>query len=482
LNSEKSHKLDRLFYPRSIAVVGASTGNNSHVFGGNSPILGSIKQNFNGHIYPINPKAERILGYKAYPSVRDIPGEVDLVIFTIPVSAVQQVMEDCAAKKVKFVHLYTAGFKETGREELAEIEDRITEFARKSGTRIIGPNCMGLYCPDGGLAWSDIFPHISGPIGIFSQSGQLANHFIDQGIQLGLSYSKVVSYGNASDLQASDFLDYLGQDEKTKIIGSYIEGLRDGRTFFETAKRVTREKPLVVYKGGQTEGGSRATSSHTAAIAGSPRIWRGLCRQAGIIPVESKEEFIHTLAALNRLPLPQSREVVIFGGAGGGSVTMTDMAERIGLKVPPLPKEAIERMEAIMPLAGHSVKNPIDLVPAFFNRDFMMEIISIVKGEPNLGAMIVYIFTPGPVPGNLMNMGAKGVDMFCRNMAEAKEKIDKPMVFVLERDSDVIRSNLMAELEKRFRETGLTVFPTFNLAAKALVNLSRYQEFLLTQK
>jgi len=341
---------------------------------------------------------------------------------------------------------------------------------------------MGLYCPAGGLAWSDMFPHISGSIGIFSQSGQLANHIIDQGVQLGLSYSKVISYGNASDLQASDFLDYLGQDEKTRIIGAYIEGLRDGRLFFETARRVTRQKPLVVFKGGQTEGGSRATASHTAAIAGSPRIWRGLCRQSGIIPVDSKEEFIHTLSALNGLPLPKSREVVVFGGAGGGSVTMTDMAERTGLKVPPLPKKIVEKMETMMPIAGNSLKNPIDFVPAFFNRDFMKEIISVVKDELNFGAMIVYIFTPGPVPGNLMNMGAKGVDMFCRNMAEAKEQLGKPMAFALERDTDVIRSNLMTDLEKRFREAGLMVFPTFDLAAKALVNLNRYQEYLLTHK
>jgi acyl-CoA synthetase (NDP forming) len=199
-------------------------------------------------------------------------------------------------------------------------------------------------------------------------------------------------------------------------------------------------------------------------------------------PGRFQRRIYYTLAALNGLPLPKSREVVIFGGAGGGSVTMTDMAERIGLKVPPLPRESIEKMETVMPLAGHSVKNPIDLVPAFFNRDFMMEIISVVKDEPNLGAMIIYIFTPGPVPGNLMNMGAKGMDGFCRNMAGAKEQLGQPLAFVLERDTDIIRSNLMAELEKRFREIGLMVFPTFDLAAKALVNLSRYQEFLSTQK
>lgn len=131
-----------------------------------------------------------------------------------------------------------------------------------------------------------------------------------------------------------------------------------------------------------------------------------------------------------------------------------------------------------MPLAGHSVKNPIDMVPAFFVRDFMMQIISVVKTEPNLGAMIVYIFTPGPVPGNLMNMGAKGVDVFCRNMADAKESLGKPMVFVLERDTDMARSHLMTDLEKRFKEAGLTVFPTFDLAAKVLVNLNLYHEYL----
>ncbi|MBW1709811.1 MAG: hypothetical protein JRJ73_07990, partial [Deltaproteobacteria bacterium] len=178
----------------------------------------------------------------------------------------------------------------------------------------------------------------------------------------GFRYSKVVSYGNASDLQSHDFLKYLAQDENTKIIGAYIEGLKDGRAFFEEAKSITREKPIVAWKGGETEGGSRATQSHTGSLAGSYKIWRALCRQSGIIPVISMEELLTTLAALQKLPLPQGTNVAILGGAGGGSVTMTDAAEREGLKVPHLSEKTIRALEEFVPLQGSSVKNPLDMM------------------------------------------------------------------------------------------------------------------------
>ena len=299
MSENASHELERLFYPRNLAIVGASPKTDP-MFGGNFFMEGAIKQNFQGQIFPVNPRAEYVLGYKAYPSIRDIPCEVDLVIFAVPFNAVLQVMEDCVARGVKFVHLFTAGFSETGRQEHAELERELIKVARNGGIRIVGPNCMGIYSPEGRLAFEPQFPTEPGPIGLFSQSGQLAGYLIDEGASHGLRYSKVVSFGNASDLQAHDYLNYFAWDEKTEIIGSYIEGLKDGWTFFETAKSITQKKPLVVLKGGQTKGGSRAIQSHTAAIAGSIKIWRALCKQAGIISVHTLDEFVAMLSALKR--------------------------------------------------------------------------------------------------------------------------------------------------------------------------------------
>jgi acyl-CoA synthetase (NDP forming) len=243
MTQDHSLNLDELFYPKSLAVVGASPKRGYlRRWGGNTFIEGAINLGFPGNIYPVHPKAETILGLKAYKTIREIPGDIDLVIFSIPHTAVLPVMEDCAAKKVKFVHLFTAGFSETGRPELIELENKLLAMAREAGIRIVGPNCMGLYCPEGGLAWTSEFPRTPGPIGFVSQSGQLAGHFVQEGADQGLRFSKVVSFGNAADLKAHDFLDYLADDEKTRIIGAYIEGLKDGRAFFETARKITRKK------------------------------------------------------------------------------------------------------------------------------------------------------------------------------------------------------------------------------------------------
>ena len=270
--------LEPFFYPKTIAVVGASPYSQDFRWGGKTFIEGLVKQNYLGKVCPVHPKAENVLGLRAYRSVRDIPYDIDLAIFSIPAPAVPQVMEDCVAKGVKFVHIFTAGFSETGLEDRTNLEKDIVAVAQKGGVRVIGPNCMGVYNPDAGVAWVKDFPAQSGPVGFVSQSGQLAGHFIEVGKNRGVRFSKVVSFGNASDLQCHEFLEYLADDDKTEIIACYIEGLKDGRAFFELAKKITPKKPLVVWKGGRTEGGSRAVSSHTASIAGSTEIWKALCR------------------------------------------------------------------------------------------------------------------------------------------------------------------------------------------------------------
>ena len=482
MNETTTHPLETLFYPKNIAVVGASPkgGLAGGRWGGNTYIEGSIKLHFKGKIFPVHPTAKNILGITAYKSVRDIPADVDLVIFSVPFKVVLEVMADCVAKGVKYVHLFTAGFSETGREDLARIEKDLIQMARRAGIRVIGPNCMGLYCPEGGLAWTNEFPSTPGPVGIVSQSGQLAGHFISMAAGKGVRFSKVISYGNASDLHNHEFLEYLAQDDKTKYIGTYVEGLKDGRAFFEQARKITPAKPLVVYKGGMTEGGSRAAQSHTASLAGSSKIWKALCRQAGLISVRSLEDMAATLAALMRLPLPRGRNVAILGGAGGGSVTMTDMAEEAGLRVPHLTDTTIPAIEEFVPVQGSSAKNPLDIMGAFFGRgpENLMRLMDLLRDDPNIDALIfnqsVDIIT--------RVVGRSMMDGFVRLTMESMKRMGKPIYVVLDKGRGGIEGDILRqEMEDRYNMAGFATFATFPQAAGVLVELDQYRQYLETR-
>ncbi|MCP4751573.1 MAG: hypothetical protein GY866_11815 [Proteobacteria bacterium] len=465
--------LDRLFYPRSIAVVGASPKVGMRMQA-NNYIKGSINQNFKGMIYPVHPKAENTMGFKSYARVRDIPDEVDLVIFAVPASAVLGVMEDCVEKGVKFVHFFTAGFSESGREEYAEIEEKIVCMAKDSGIRIVGPNCMGLYCPEGGLAFQPEFPAEAGSVGFFSQSGQLASYFIHLGAARGLTFSKVVSFGNASDLQAHDFLNYLAMDEKTEVIGSYLEGLKYGRGFFEAARNMVGKKPLVIYKGGQTEGGGRATQSHTGAIAGSQQIWESFCKQSGIISVSSMEEMACTLSALKKIPLPVRSNVAVLGGAGGGSVTMTDIAEKEGLKVPHLSQKTVDTLREVVPPEGSSVKNPLDVGFNFFFQGNLPRLMTLLRDDPIVDALI--FVQPMGILSHFI--GNSGVEMLRKLTMESRDILGKPLLLVLEKDIWQLHEDLQKAIEASYHEAGIATFPTFQMAARVFDNLRKYGDYL----
>jgi acyl-CoA synthetase (NDP forming) len=473
--SEKvDHELDKLFYPRHIAYVGASPKKGKHWSSGNAYISGAFNQDFQGDIYPVHPTAKNILGYKVYAGIRDIPGEIDLAVFTIPTSAALRVMEDCVAKRVKFVHLLTAGFSETGQSEHSAIEDRIVEIAQKGGVRIIGPNCMGVYCPEGGIAWNDQFPTQSGNVGFFSQSGQLASHFILQGPKRDIYFNKVVSFGNARGVKAHEFLEYFAQDSRIDIIGAYLEGLRDGRAFFESARQITPKKPVIIWKGGQTEGGSRATLSHTAAIAGSQKIWQAMCRQAGIISVHSMQEALSTFAALRMIPLPKGPNVAILGGAGGGSVTMTDMAEKEGLKVPHLTQKSIQSLGEFIPPQGNSVKNPLDA--SFLQDDQFSRLARVLRDDPNIDAFIYNLH----FPWLFKDLGRSGLIKYLQKVIKGKEEIKKPMLVVLQQEGNIELDVFNQEVAEWFHEKHIPTCSSFEIAARVLDNLFKYQIYLAT--
>lgn len=465
--------LDRLFMPRNIAIVGASPKVNTWVQG-NNYIRGSINQGFKGKIYPVHPSGENILGFQSYKRVRDIPGEVDLVIFAVPIKSVLEVMADCIEKRVQFVHLYTAGFSETGAAAAAETEIKLLETARTNGIRILGPNCMGIYCPEGGLSFQSFYPNVTGPVGFFSQSGQLAGHFLMLGSANNLGFSKVVSFGNALDLKPHEFLSYLANDPKTEVIGSYLEGLVDGRRFFKMAQQTTRRKPLIVFKGGQTENGSRATKSHTAAIAGSNEIWKAMCRQAGIISVDSLQEMVCTISAFQKEFMPRGNRIAVLGGAGGSSVTMTDLAEKEGLKVPCLSPESIQKLQELIPAAGHSVMNPLDLGMEAFQPTTISKMVSCLREDREIDAL----FFMQPIGVFFRFMGKSGVRLMTELTLQINEQLQKPLYLIVEKDDVFGGTEFINEVTERYQEAGLPVFPTFETAAKVMTNLWHYRQYL----
>jgi len=466
--------LHRLFHPQSVAVVGASTKRGYTWDSGNAYINGCIRQSFNGRLYPVHPKAESILGYQCYGSILDIPEPVDLAIICIRASAAKHIIEECVQKGVRFVHMLTAGFGETGQATDAGVEEEIMAIARKAGLRIVGPNCMGLYAPEGGLAWNGELPGKPGSVGLFSQSGQLANMVVRTSAQEGIHFSKVASFGNASDLQAHEFLEYLGNDPKTGVISGYIEGLKEGRAFFEAAKNVTPEKPLVVWKGGQTEGGARATRSHTAALAGSFQTWQGMCRQAGIMSVDSLSEMVHTLSALQRTSLPKGPKAAILGGAGGGSVTMTDMAEKHGIEVPQLSDDTVTRLATVVPVQGSSVKNPLDILPFLTSAESFKFVMELLKQDP----LVDCLFFSFPLAFIYIEAGRAGVSAYLKMIAKSKEWLEKPMFVVIESFNSTELMVVSREATENLTALQIPVFPDFEVAARVMMNLKGYHDFL----
>ena len=350
--------IEEILHPQSIAVAGA---NQSRGFGGGGFVESLIALGFKGKIYPVNPKYPEIMGLKAYPSLKEIPGTVDYVISSVPALAVPELLRDSAGKGVKTVHLFTARFSETGRPEAAELERKVTQLAKELGIRLIGPNCMGIYYPAGGIGFHADFPKEAGMAGLVSQSGMLSRELILTSSQRGIYFSKVVSYGNAVDLNECDFLDYLAHDPETRVIMMYIEGVKDGRRFFNTLKQAALLKPVVLLKGGVAQAGARATASHTASLAGSNQIWKAVATQTGAVFVESFEELIDLTASFYFLPPASGRRVGVIGGTGGTSVLAADRCEQAGLEVVPFPAEFRQELKSRGVSVWDWLSNPVDM-------------------------------------------------------------------------------------------------------------------------
>ncbi|MBI2767629.1 MAG: CoA-binding protein [Chloroflexi bacterium] len=349
--------LARLFSPRAVAVAGASTKVDSpgHDYVHSLRVFG-----FEGPVYPINPRAEEVDGYRAYPSLATVPGDVDLVISCLPASAVLDLVAQCAAKRVPFLHLFTARFSETGDPDAAALERQVLAACVAGGVRLLGPNGLGLYHPAGGIAFRPDLPQECGAVAFLSQSGNNAVEVALRGNARGLRFGKVANYGNGLDLTPAVLLRYLAEDPETAVIGAYVEGVPDGRGLFEALKAAAGHKPVIVHKAGRTVAGARSAASHTAALAGAAELWPVAIRQAGAIEARSQEQLLDLMVGASLLAKPRGRRMAVVGGGGGRSVQSADACEENGFDVVPLPAAVREQVRAKAPQLADWIGNPVD--------------------------------------------------------------------------------------------------------------------------
>jgi len=379
-------QLDALFHARSVAIVGLPRGMKT----GKLFLLALLDQGFPGRIYPVNPEAEEIDGLKVYPSVSAVPDQVDLAILLVSNEQARPVVEECAAKGVKGVVLFTAGYKETGTAEGRILEEELVRIARAKGMRLLGPNCMGLYCPETGLSF---FPELSrdpGPVSLISHSGSLANILGRMADQKGIRFSKAVSLGNEADLCSADFLTYLGQDPKTGVIAAYLENIKDGPYFLEALKKASREKPVILWKVGLTPEGGRAASSHTGALSGAREIWEAVVKQTGAVPVTGFEALVDAMMSFALLPGDLGDRMAVISGPGGLAVSAAEACGHAGLKLAELSPETQAKLAEFVPPTGTSLRNPIDVgLSASLDLDIYFESARTAAADPGVDAVVV---------------------------------------------------------------------------------------------
>jgi len=473
-NSRSEIFIDEIFHPKSIAVVGARSDESMESDGW---VARLIDFGYSGKIYPVNPKATQIMGLKAYPTVRDIPESVDLAIFNVPFRISDKIMADCAAKGVKVAHVYTAGFSETGKSEGIRLQNEIHRIAVQAGVRIIGPNCMGLYYPKGGLTFGRLLSKRSGTVSFVTQSGASAIRVVTLGNERGIFFSKVVSYGNAIDLDSTDFIEYLATDPETDVIASYIEGVKDGRRYFNAIRECTKKKPLVALKAGVTEGGSRAAASHTAVLAGHDIVWDSFFKQTGVIRVDDLEGLLDVVMAFVYLRRPGGRRVGIVGRGGGLGVVATDICEKAGLKVPQFQLETQNRLEQLIPDAGTSAKNPVEPDSGLQAwAEFYKEGLKAVDADSNIDFILTHLGVD--VYGGVGNRMSEALDEAIGILIELSKQLTKPVIIVLYAGGRIEKIAAVIDAQKRCLEAGLPVYPSVPSAAKAVSSFIGYHDFL----
>lgn len=454
--------MEYFFNPRSIALIGVSKDIRKP--SGRS-LNALLKWNYAGKLYPINPNYTEIHGVKCYPSLLEIPGDVDMVIISIPAQSVLEALQQCIAKKVKAVVLFSSGFAEIGPEGSA-LQEQITQLARKNNLRILGPNCVGLVNLSKSVMASfanivDLKPVYPMSLGFVTQSGAFGTLIFAHAVAAGVGFSSFVSVGNEADTEFSDFLSYLLTTPETKVIGGYLEGAKNGAKFRKAAQEAFKlKKPIMIMKVGRTGAGARAASSHTGSLAGDDKIYDAFFKQMGIIRIETLSELTSFVIAHRVGRMPQGNNIGILSISGGAGVMMADKSEGLGLNVPEFTGETLHKLEKYLPPFG-SAKNPVDLTSvAVAEPEMLGNCLRALVADDNVHMIAVAMgFMPHSAP------------ILAKDIIEIYQSTTKPIVLI----TNVFTiSEVINKAIKSIEDAGVPVIRDHLHAIQALYNLAWY--------
>lgn len=472
---DAAKRFERLFAPRTIAVVGASATSVAMA----NTFIGRMKRfGYDGTIYPIHPTAATVDGLPAYPSLADTPEPVDYCYIAVGAARVPEILEN-AKGRVAFAQVISSGFGEIAHG--VGLEQELLEAARRGGCRVLGPNCLGLYSPRGKVTFPETAPAEVGPVGVISQSGGLGTDIVTRGDRRGIRFSGLVTIGNSADLGANDMLEFYLADPQTKVVGMYVEGVRDGRRFFDVLRQNGGKKPVVVLKGGRTQKGQAAAASHTGALAGDDRAWVALARQTGCVLADTLDEFLDMLLAFQTLTARRgkaTKQVALFGNGGGTSVLATDFFYRQGLDIDPFNAATQGALNALKPPPGTSIANPVDAPVGTLQQEegrIAEKILDAIYSHAKPDAVVMHL--------NLAAFVGRGtidpLDNLITAAVRVQEKFPGQAHFLL-----VLRSSGSPDVEagkQRYRDramsVGIPVFDELGNAAVALAAMSRYEGF-----
>ena len=464
MREDARRAIDRFFQPKTVALIGVSS---NFGFGHGLPRF-LIDQGWGDRIYPVNPNVREIAGIRAYPSVRDVPADIDLACILVPAQFVEEVLQECIAKGVKAVIVMSAGFSEIGPEGKRR-QDSLTRIVREAGIRMIGPNCIGVVDVPNGFGTTEILLRDIQPgnISIVAQSGVFGNILLDGAPAQGVRIAKVATIGNRADLDETDFLAYYGDDPDTGVIVLYMESIRRGRDFLETARDVSRKKPVLAYLGGQTEEGRKATSSHTGSMAGFRRLDKDVLRQAGVWIARDPAELLETAKVFSLCPLPRGKKVLTVTASGSLGVMAADRIVEEGLDFAELSSSRLSRLREMMP-PWMNLRNPLDVGPS----GLFGEAMNVALQAPEVDAVLAFPVIPWVVVSSLLRENPAAVEsMFVDRAVLEKAASEKPVI-------------VSVPGHPEWREVcGRSLFPqvpivsTPQAAASALGTLYRYERW-----
>ena len=412
-------RLDTLFHPKSIAVIGASRRIESV---GGSLFSNLLYGGYQGILHPVNPSAESILGVRCYPDIREVPGPVDLAVLIIPSPFIPKTLDACGRQGIRNAIVISAGFKEVGGEG-AQLEEALKREVRKYHIRLIGPNCLGLINTNPTVSMNATFGRTmpkEGNIAFISQSGALCTAVLDYAKGESIGFSKFISMGNKADINENDLLLFLREDPKTKVILLYLEDLADGRRFIDIAREITGEaenrKPILAIKSGRTPQGAKAASSHTGSLMGSDEVYDAVFAQCGVLRVDTLEELFDYARAFSKQPIPRGRKVAIVTNAGGPGIMATDAAVRYGLDLAAFSKKTTSALRQALPPTAN-LSNPVDVVGDARHDRYEMALQAVFK-DPSVDGTVV-ILTP---------QAMTDIEEIARVIGKVGKSISKPIL------------------------------------------------------